>query len=65
MGILAQLAEVYLKENRAADAERVAKRAVTFNKDQPVALMTLGSIYAAEQKYDDARAQFEAAFVIE
>lgn len=64
MGILAQLAEVYLKENRAADAERVAKRAVTFNKDQPVALMTLGSIYAAEQKYDDARAQFEAAFVM-
>jgi tetratricopeptide (TPR) repeat protein len=31
MGVLAQLAEVYLKANRAADAERVAKRAVTFN----------------------------------
>ncbi|MBV8373369.1 MAG: tetratricopeptide repeat protein [Candidatus Eremiobacteraeota bacterium] len=62
MGVLAQLAEVYLKTNRAADAERVAKRAVTFNKTQPVALMTLGSIYAAEQKFDDARAQFELAY---
>ena len=49
MGVLAQLSEVYLKTNRAADAERVAKRAVTFNKTEPLALMTLGSIYAAEQ----------------
>jgi tetratricopeptide (TPR) repeat protein len=62
MGVLAQLSEVYLKTNRAADAERVAKRAVTFNKTEPVALMTLGSIYAAEQRYDDARAQFELAY---
>lgn len=64
MGVLAQLSDLYLKENRPADAERVAKRAVTFNKDQPVALMTLGSVYASEQKYDDARAQFEAAFAM-
>ena len=62
MGVLAQLADIYLKANRAADAERVAKRAVTFNKTQPAALMTLGSVYAAEQKFDDARAQFEAAY---
>ncbi len=62
MGVLAQLSEVYLKTNRAADAERVAKRAVTFNKTEPVALETLGSIYASEQKYDDARAQFELAY---
>ena len=26
--------------------------------------MTLGSVYAAEQHYDDARAQFEAAFAL-
>lgn len=64
MGVLAQLADVYLKQNRASDAERVAKRAVTFNKTQPVALMTLGSVYASEQKFDDARAQFEAAFLM-
>jgi tetratricopeptide (TPR) repeat protein len=64
MGVLAQLSEVYLKTNRAADAERVAKRAVTFNKSEPVALSTLGSIYAAEGKYDDARAQFELAYAL-
>jgi tetratricopeptide (TPR) repeat protein len=62
MGILAELAQLYLKENRASDAERVANRAVVFNKTQPAALMTLGSVYAAEQKYDDARAEFEAAY---
>jgi tetratricopeptide (TPR) repeat protein len=64
MGILAQLAEIYLKENRPQDAERIAKRAVTFNKSEPSALMALGSVYAAEQKWDDARAQFEAAFAL-
>ena len=62
MGILAQLAEMYLKANRPADAERVAKRAVTFNKGEPGALMELGSVYAAEGHFDDARAQFEAAY---
>ncbi len=64
LGVLAQLADVYIKENRFNDAERVAKRAVTFNKTDPTALMTLGSVYAAEQHYDDARAQFEAAFAM-
>jgi tetratricopeptide (TPR) repeat protein len=64
MGVLAQLADLYMKTNRAADAERIAKRAVTFNKTEPLALMTLGSVYAAEQKYDDARTQFEAAYTL-
>jgi tetratricopeptide (TPR) repeat protein len=64
MGVLAQLAEEYLKQNRPADAERVAKRGATFNKTEPEALMTLGSVYAAEQKYDDARAAFEQAYAI-
>ncbi|HEY3676767.1 MAG TPA: tetratricopeptide repeat protein [Candidatus Tumulicola sp.] len=64
MGVLAQLAEEYLKQNRPADAERVAKRAATFNKTEPAALMTLGSVYASEQKYDDARAAFEQAFAL-
>jgi tetratricopeptide (TPR) repeat protein len=61
-GVLAQLADVYIRTNRPNDAERVAKRAVTFNKTQPEAYMTLGSVYAAEQHFDDARAQFEIAY---
>lgn len=61
-GVLAQLADAYLRLNRPADAERVAKRAVTFNKTEPAAYLTLGSVYAAEQHYDDARAQFELAY---
>ena len=64
LGVLAQLSDVYIRENRFSDAERVAKRAVTFNKNEPGALMTLGSVYASEQHYDDARAQFEAAFAL-
>jgi tetratricopeptide (TPR) repeat protein len=62
--ILAGLADIYLRQNRAADAERVAKRAVTFNKNDSGALMALGSVYASEQHFDDARAQFEAAFAL-
>jgi tetratricopeptide (TPR) repeat protein len=64
LGILAQLADIYIRSNRFNDAERIARRAIAFNKDQPVALETLGSVYAAEQHYDDARAQFEAAFAL-
>ena len=64
LGVLAALADIYLRAGRGNDAERIAKRAVTFNKTDPAALMTLGSVYAAEQHYDDARAQFEAALVL-
>ncbi len=64
LGVLAQLADVYIKAGRFNDAERIARRAVTFNKNEPAALETLGSVYAAEQHYDDARAQFEAAFAL-
>src|SRR5262249_38302925 len=41
-----------------------AKRAVTFNKTEPMALMTLGSVYGQEQLYDKARTEFEAAYVL-
>lgn len=61
MGVLAQLSELYLRTNRASDAERIAKRAVTFNKAEPQAYFTLGAVYAAEGHFDDARAQFEEA----
>lgn len=64
LSVLSQLADLYLKINRASDAERIAKRAVTFNKDQTQAYSTLGSVYAAEQKFDDARAQFEQAVTL-
>jgi tetratricopeptide (TPR) repeat protein len=64
LSVLASLADIYIRANRPNDAERIAKRAVTFNKTDPGALMTLGSVYAAEQHFDDARAQFEAAFAL-
>lgn len=64
LGVLAQLSDVYIRTNRFSDAERIAHRAVTFNKNQPGALDTLGSVYAAEQHFDDARAQYEAAFAL-
>lgn len=64
LNVLASLADLYIRANRPNDAERIARRAVTFNKTDPGALMTLGSVYAAEQHYDDARAQFEAAFAL-
>ncbi len=64
LGILAQLTELYIREQRYSDAERIARRAVTFNPKEAGALETLGSVYAAENHYDDARAQFEAAFAL-
>lgn len=64
-GVLANLADLYLRSNRGADAERIAKRAVTLNKDDAQSYMTLGAVYAAQQKFDDARAQFEHAASID
>ncbi len=61
LGILQQLADIYVREQRYSDAERVAKRGVSFNATNPQALVTLGNVYAAEGHYDDARAQFESA----
>ncbi|HZY99208.1 MAG TPA: tetratricopeptide repeat protein [Candidatus Baltobacteraceae bacterium] len=65
MGVLSQLADLYLKMKKDSDAERIAKRAVTFNKTQPMAFMTLGSVYAAEGYFDKARTQFEAAYALD
>lgn len=66
LAVLGQLAQLYLqaKPPRSADAERIANRAVTFNKTEPRAYVTLGMVLAAEQKWDDARKQFEQAFVL-
>lgn len=65
VSVLANLANLYLAVNQPMDAERVAKRAVTFNKDSPDAYIALGSVYAAESHYDDARIQFEQAFSLD
>lgn len=65
LAILGTLSDMYIKTNRMQDAERVANRAVTFNKDEPRAYEALAAVYAAEQKWDDARAQFEKAFQLD
>lgn len=62
LGVLGMLTDLYLKTNRTADAERVATRAVTFNKTMPQAYVALGDVYAAQQKWDQARKEFEQAF---
>lgn len=65
--ILQQLAELYLRTSppRFADAERIANRAVTFNKSEPGAYVTLGLVLAAEQKWDQSRAQFDQAYQLD
>lgn len=60
-GVLAQLEQLYLKSNRFTDAERIANRAVVLNKGDAQSYAMLGSVYAAEQKFDEARTQFELA----
>jgi tetratricopeptide (TPR) repeat protein len=65
LGVLSQLTDLYIRTNRLADAERVAKRALAFNKTEPQALENLGSVYASEGHFDDARVQFEAAGVLD
>lgn len=62
LAVLSSLSDLYVRANRMQDAERVALRAVTFNKAEPRAYTVLGVVYASEQKWDDARKQFEAAY---
>jgi tetratricopeptide (TPR) repeat protein len=64
LSVLAMLADLYVKTNQLADAERIANRAVTFNKDAPQAYEALAGVLAAEQKWDDARAQLEKAYAL-
>jgi tetratricopeptide (TPR) repeat protein len=65
LGVLSALSDLYVKAGRVQDAERVATRAVTFNKTEPQAYVTLGVVYASEQKWDDARKQFETAYSLD
>jgi tetratricopeptide (TPR) repeat protein len=59
--VLLTLTQLYMQSGRGADAERVAKRATTFNKDDEHAWITYGLVFAQENKFDDARTQFETA----
>ena len=65
LSVLSSLANLYVRANRFADAERVANRAVTFNKTDPQAYSALGVVLAAEQKWDDARKEFEQAYTLD
>lgn len=65
LSVLSSLADIYIKANRLQDAERIALRGVTFNKDEPAAYVDLGIVYASQQKWDDARKQFEAAYALD
>jgi len=59
--ILFTLTDVYLRSDRAQDAERVAKRATAFNASDKRAFLNYGLVYMQEQKFDQARTQFETA----
>ncbi|MBC5811548.1 MAG: tetratricopeptide repeat protein [Candidatus Eremiobacteraeota bacterium] len=59
--VLLTLTNLYLSTNRPADAERVAKRATTFNPNDKQAFENFGLVLAQEKKYNQAREQFEAA----
>ncbi len=59
--ILLTLTNLYLQTNRAGDAERVAKRAITFNPTDKRVFENYGLVLAQVKKYDDARTQFESA----
>jgi len=59
--ILLTLTNLYLQTNRAGDAERVAKRATTFNPNDKRVYENYGLVLGQEGKFDDARTQFEAA----
>lgn len=61
IAILQMLTQVYMSSNRPEDAERVAKRALTFNKDSKDAYENYGFVLATLKRYDEARTQFEAA----
>jgi tetratricopeptide (TPR) repeat protein len=59
--VLLTLTSLYIQTNRMADAERVAKRATTFNANDKQAWENYGLVLAQEKKYDEARSAFEAA----
>lgn len=65
MMVLQSLTQMYVRANRPTDAERVARRALTFNENSADAGLNLGFVLAGEKKYDEARAQFESVAKLE
>jgi len=61
VGILSQLADLYARSGKFDLAERVAKRAIVFHKKSSQAHVALGAVYADEQKFDKALAEFAIA----
>ncbi|MGP6158718.1 MAG: tetratricopeptide repeat protein, partial [Vulcanimicrobiaceae bacterium] len=59
--VLLTLTNLYLQTNRPADAERVAKRAITFNPNDKRVFENYGLVLAQTKKFDEARTQFESA----
>ena len=59
--VLGTLTTIYLRLNQPADAERVATKAIAFNKDDENAYINYGLVLGAEKKPDQARVQFEMA----
>lgn len=59
--VLLTLTNLYVQLGRPQDAERVAKRATVFNKDDKQSWENYGLVLAQEKKYDEARTAFEAA----
>ena len=57
--VLKALTEMYMRANRPTDAERVAKRAITFNPNSKEAAENFGFVLAVEKKFDEARTQFQ------
>ncbi|MGH7757562.1 MAG: tetratricopeptide repeat protein, partial [Vulcanimicrobiaceae bacterium] len=55
--VLLALTDLYIRTNKEADAERVAKRAVTFNGKDAHVLINYALVLAHEKKYDEARSQ--------
>ncbi len=63
--VLLTLTDLYLSTGRASDAERVAKRATTFNQTDPHSWLNYGLVLAQEKKYEEARVAFETAAKID
>jgi tetratricopeptide (TPR) repeat protein len=59
--ILLTLTNLYMRTDRPADAERVAKRATVFNAGDKHAWENYGLVLAQEKKYDEARQSFDKA----
>jgi tetratricopeptide (TPR) repeat protein len=63
--VLLTLTDLYLSTGRPGDAERVAKRATTFNPTDSRAWVNYGLVLAQEKKYEEARVAFETAAKID